>query len=157
MARLAGANVYAGLKDLDVAASVPLVVYSDQAPWLQERLMMMQRDIFEDLAWQHEAYLTAGLEPLEEALARGDIDERTLDAWRHIDSGEPDRVAEAAHLLVYREQHTVLQAEHYDQWPEHAPGLAAMTSRNADSPAPGGEPFADVVEGRVDGEPQLHV
>jgi hypothetical protein len=33
----------------------------EELRWFEERLLIMQRKIFEDLAWQHEAYLQGGI------------------------------------------------------------------------------------------------
>lgn len=146
MGRLAGAPVWAGLEDLTLVDQMP-GVYAAQAPWMERELLQMQRAIFEDLAWQHEAFLAGGVEAMRAAHDRGDIDDRTLLAWQHLDAG---RLAQGTRLLVYREQNDVLQEDHYARWPDHAPHLAAVTSVMAASPIPDGEGFHDIVPPRID-------
>ena len=55
---------------------------------------MMQKEIFDDLAWQHEAYMLGGAALMQDIHRRhpDEIDARTLVAWEDIASGDPDRV-----------------------------------------------------------------
>ena len=45
---------------------------------LSEKLLEMQKDIFFDLAWQHQAYLEGGLPALEAANKRGELSNKLL-------------------------------------------------------------------------------
>lgn len=142
MGRLAGAPVYAALQDLrTIQASRG---FPEQAPWLERKLLVMQQEIFEDLGWQHRAYLTGGIDALRAANRHGRLDAQNLETWEDIASGEPDRVADGNRELLYREQFDVLQ-EHYEEWPEKAPTLSFMTSRTAASPIPEGSSLDEAV------------
>lgn len=150
MGRLAGAPVYAGLQDLrTIQASRG---FPEQAPWLERKLLLMQRAIFYDLGWQHQAYLTGGIDALRTANRHGRLDSRTLQAWQDIASGQPDQVARGNRHLLRREQQDILQ-EHYDEWPEKAPTLSFMTSRTAASPVPEGTSLDEAVPASVEFTP----
>ncbi|MEV4049905.1 hypothetical protein AB0J55_01855 [Amycolatopsis sp. NPDC049688] len=151
MAKLAGGAVYHGLtlaqQQFDVAKwgigqdpGAGLVV--NYAHGLQVVLLRTQRAIFEDLAWQHEAFAQAGA---AELVATGGV---PADAWRDIGSGDPGRVRRGNRELLLREQKTVV-APYYGR-------IRAMKdfdlipdqlSREALSPVPGGKPFREVVPG----------
>ena len=51
----------------------------------------MQKQIFDDLSWQHEAYLWGGIGPIRSVAASEPdaIDPQTLSAWQDIDTGTP--------------------------------------------------------------------
>jgi len=105
-------------------------------------LLATQRAIFEDLAWQHEAFVQAG--PAEPAATAG----AQADAWRDIGSGDPGRIRRGNRELLLREQKTVVAPfygeiramKDFDMIPDRM-------SREALSPIPGGKPFREVVPG----------
>jgi hypothetical protein len=153
MAKLAGAQVHRGLAvtqaTMDAAAmtadQVPTAdVIIGYASMVQVKLLVGQRAIFEDLAWQHQAFVEAGLPALMALSAPG----LPLDAWRDIASGEPGRVRRGNKVLLRREQEVVLAPCYasiraipdFDQIPERM-------SADALSPVPGGKPFREVVPG----------
>jgi hypothetical protein len=153
MAKLAGGAVYQGLKDAQVlidsgklgAGHNFLVgVMIVQASALQKLLLQGQKVIFEDLAWQHEAFVHAGLPELVTAAGAG----VPVDAWRDIGSGDPGRVQRGNRALLRREQEVTLAPMYQairamrdmDQIPEEM-------SKKAQSPIPGGKPFRTVVPG----------
>jgi hypothetical protein len=70
--------------------------------------LTMQRKIFEDQALMHEAYVNEGLTAIKALGAAGVIDTATVQAWEQIDSGEPDLVAQGNRMLLYREQHDII-------------------------------------------------
>jgi hypothetical protein len=151
LAKLAGGEVYRGLTvtqaTIDAAAMT-----ADQVPTadvliayalsVQVKLLAGQRAIFEDLAWQHQAFVEAGLPALEAATGA------LVDAWRDIASGDPARVRRGNHLLLRHEQEVVLAPMYaairdipdFDRIP-------ARMSADALSPVPGGKPFREVVPG----------
>ncbi|WP_410672206.1 hypothetical protein [Amycolatopsis sp. cmx-4-68] len=151
MAKLAGGEVYRGLtvtqSTMDAAAMT-----ADQVPTadvliayalsVQVKLLAGQRAIFEDLAWQHQAFVEAGLPALESATGA------LVDAWRDIASGDPARVRRGNRALLRHEQEVVLAPMYasiraipdFDQIP-------ARMSADALSPIPGGKPFHEVVPG----------
>jgi hypothetical protein len=153
MAKLAGGQVYRGLTitqaSIDAAAmtsdqvpSADVIIY--YAFIVQVKLLIAQRAIFEDLAWQHQAIVEGGLPALVAASAAG----VPVDAWRDIASGDHGRVRRGNRALLRREQEVVLapfyasirDIKDFDQIPE-------QMSANALSPIPGGKPFREVVPG----------
>lgn len=151
MAKLAGGAVYHGMtvaqQQFDTAKwgigqdpSAGLVV--NYAHGLQVVLLATQRAIFEDLAWQHEAFVQAGAPEL--AATSG----APAGAWQNIASGDPARVRRGNHELLLREQRTVVapyygrirDLKDFDLIPD-------QMSREALSPIPDGRPFREVVPG----------
>ncbi|WP_284740172.1 hypothetical protein [Amycolatopsis sp. RTGN1] len=152
MAKLAGAQVYRGLSvtqaTIDAAAmTADQVVSADilisYASSVQVKLLIGQRAIFDDLAWQHQAFVEGGLPALEAAAPAGQVG-----AWRDIASGDPDRVRRGNRALLRHEQEVVLAPSYasirdipdFDQIPKRM-------SAEALSPIPGGKPFREVVPG----------
>jgi hypothetical protein len=178
LAWFAGATVYAGVQDLSVttdalrrasdldgarevlgrlypAARVELLLAGASLPEVVEDLeqveadmMGMQRQIFDDIAWQHVAFREGGLEAMEGVFAVGFIGRREVGVWRDLDRGRPEAVARANRNLAYVEQHDVI-ADDFTRLRTgrgvvgHAFTLA--TSAVAASPVPGGRPFREVV------------
>ena len=74
----------------------------------------MQKHIFEDLAWQHQAYIEGGLTALEYAHASGSA--LPIGAWRNIRPPAMRRGVRAGNrALLRREQEEVLR----DDYPLH--------------------------------------
>jgi hypothetical protein len=164
MGKLAGATVYGGLEDLYVLSQLPrdrlvqiaesgnplaafLVTFgSNEAQWFETKFLTMQKNIFDDLGWQHDAYEHGGIDAIRALAASGTIDPLTLKAWERIDSGVPSQVAAGNEALLRREQFNVIQGM-YDAMRNHNPPegriFTDMLSENARSPIPGGEPFRD--------------
>ena len=113
----------------------------------QNILLQMQKEIFLDLAWQHQAYLEGGLPALEDAYARGEG--VPIEAWRDIASGNPVRVQFGNEALLRREQETILPP--YYKKIRNLPSVGVIPvviSRFfTESPIPGGNKFNDVVPG----------
>ncbi|VVJ17670.1 Uncharacterised protein [Amycolatopsis camponoti] len=149
MAKLAGGAVYHGLmlaqQQFDTAKwgigqdpGAGLIV--NYAHGLQVVLLDTQRAIFEDLAWQHQAFAQAGVAELVATAGA------PADAWRDIASGDPGRVRRGNRELLLREQKTVVapfygrirDMKDFDLIPDRM-------SREALSPVPGGKPFREVV------------
>jgi hypothetical protein len=152
MAKLAGGQVYRGLTvtqaTMDAAAmTADQVVSADiligYASTVQVKLLVGQRAIFDDLAWQHQAFVEGGLPALEAASPAG-----LIDAWRDIASGDPGRVRRGNRALLRREQEVVL-APFYASIRD-IPDFEMIPKRmsaDALSPIPGGKPFREVVPG----------
>ncbi|MFJ9782905.1 hypothetical protein ACIRSS_25215 [Amycolatopsis sp. NPDC101161] len=151
MAKLAGGAVYHGLletqQQFDAAKwgigqdpSAGLIV--NYAHGLQVVLLRTQQAIFEDLAWQHQAFVQAGLPELVATAGA------QADAWRDIASGDAGRVRRGNHELLLREQKTVV-APFYAQIRDMKDFdlIPDQMSREALSPVPGGKPFREVVPG----------
>ena len=79
----------------------------------------MQKDVFEDLSWQHEAYLTGGIDEMEVMLDAGQITAPTFAIWQTIDDaikgGDANLLWQGNTALLQREQQIVL-----------APGYASL-------------------------------
>lgn len=78
----------------------------------ETRVVAMSKHIYQDLIPQHEAYLAGGMAAIDEYRAAGLIDDGTREAWRLVDSGEPDAVVAGNAALLHREQFDVIG----DQW-----------------------------------------
>lgn len=106
LGRLAGAAILSGLD---------LIVQGGESP-ITRRMVRIGKDIFEDLAWQHEAFLA---DPVD-AIALGFLHDRNVSfdssygrAWEQIASGNPANVAAGNRDLLRNEQFTIIQP-HYD-------------------------------------------
>jgi hypothetical protein len=184
MAKLAGGTVYGGLEQSELgkmaaktaataatltpapgaptAAEAAKMAYGE-AHFLQTQLLDMQKKIFEDLAWQHQAYVEGGLPALEAAFKRGEIkEEKIIQAWRDIASGDENRQWRGNTALLRREQEEILSRGYerirtrvtslsISKFPpvslpiDSGKLIAGAMSQMAQSPVPGGRPFADVM------------
>ncbi|MEU8413471.1 hypothetical protein AB0C24_11830 [Amycolatopsis japonica] len=153
LAKLAGAQVYRRLAmtqaSIDATAmtadqitTADLIIFYSQT--VQVQLLVAQRAIFEDLAWQHEAFVVAGPQALE-ATGAARI---PIGAWRDIASGDPGRVRSGNRALALREQRDVLapfyesirDINDFDEIPQRM-------SAEAPPPLPGAKPFREAVPG----------
>jgi hypothetical protein len=119
---------------------------SEEIEWYETRFLGMQREIFDDLAWQHEAYLRGGLPLIREIAARdpSEMFPRDVDAWEDISSGDPDRVATGNRELLLREQERVIQDDYEAMREHHGPVGDVFTyafSTMAENPIPGGQAY----------------
>jgi hypothetical protein len=144
MAKLAGGSVYAGLENLikerpsyglrDIV--VPILIYD------KGKRVQMQKNIFMDMAWQHQAYVEGGLSALGSAYARGDLSAAEYEAWTKIASGDAKQVWAGNHYLLLREQSEILPPDYErinDMWGGGT--IASQISDNTQSPIPGGASF----------------
>ena len=154
MAKLAGAAVYGALLDAQTLLDAgrwtanpyypsPLGFASGYVFSLQVQLLSGQKAIFDDLAWQHQAFVDAGVSEVTALLPPA-----RADAWRDIASGAADRVRRGNKALLRHEQEVIIAPYYaairafkdFDQIP-------AQMSGQAKSPIPGGNPFREVVPG----------
>jgi outer membrane protein OmpA-like peptidoglycan-associated protein len=154
MAKLAGGTVFGGmeqaerLRTMGYVPTLPTLAGGHYyIPRLLERLLLMQQEIFLDLAWQHQSYTERGLDCLEE-WSEESGDEVLIQAWRDIASGETARVQRGNRLLLRREQSMILP-EHYEEIQDLLDfGIVQQAlSRLSESPVPGGRSFTEVVPG----------
>jgi hypothetical protein len=154
MAKLAGGSVYGGLLKMQDERPgwhprdilVPFLVY-DKTKQIQmdkvERIFVeMQKNIFMDLAWQHQAYVEGGLGALASAYNRGDMSAANYEAWVKIATGDANAQWDGNKALLMREQSEVLPPgyeEIRDLWGGGT--IAENISENTASPIPGGAPF----------------
>jgi hypothetical protein len=91
MAKLAGAPVYGGLEDLQVLSQLPrdqLVGLAEagsplagflvqcgtgEARWYEAQFLQMQKNIYQDLGWQHDAYEHGGIDAIRSLAVQGAI------------------------------------------------------------------------------------
>ncbi|MTE13615.1 hypothetical protein [Nocardia aurantiaca] len=95
---------------------------AEDLSWYQTRLMIMQKHIFIDQVPMHEAYAAAGLAGVEEMYRAGVLDENAITAWREIDAGTADGLADAALRMTDREQNQIIA----DQWDLTSQGRGSM-------------------------------
>jgi hypothetical protein len=117
--------------------------------YVETTFLQMQRDIFDDLAWQHVAYDAGGIESIRALREAGEVQAVHLRGWEAIDAGD---VTGGNRLLLHHEQHTVI-GDSYDRIRDRSPITWSLTmgmSVLAHSPVPGGQPFRDVVPYRVE-------
>ena len=80
----------------------------------------MQRQIFLDQGSMHQAYRDGGLDAVTELEQAGLIDRSTLDGWRDIASGDPDRVQRGNEAFLLREQRDIIDDD-YQRMYDHSP------------------------------------
>jgi uncharacterized protein YukE len=120
----------------------------EELEWYEDRFMGMQKEIFDDLAWQHEAFVLGGVGLMRQIHRDNpsEVDSRQLQAWEDIASGDPDRVAEGNTQLLRREQLEIIQDDYDDMRDHHGPVGDVATyafSVMADNPMPGGQAYRD--------------
>ena len=120
----------------------------EELEWYEDRFMGMQKEIFDDLAWQHEAYVLGGVGLMRDIHRNNpsEVDTRQLQAWEDIASGDPDRVAEGNTQLLRREQLEIIQDDYDDMRGHHGPVGDVATyafSVMAENPVPGGQAYRD--------------
>jgi hypothetical protein len=109
-----------------------------------EALMQMGRAIFEDLAWQHEAYLAGGLSEILRVATPGVIDSKDerqrecLGAWRLIDGAD----AFEGNRVLFRREQLYTITDGYAAL-RSLLGVPSIMSVLASSPHPWGQSFYD--------------
>lgn len=167
MAALGGPLFYAGFKDIDAAGDVsPLSgdeldflpnswgIGSDELRGYEGQFLRIQKAIFSDLAWQHEAFALGGAGAIHRAVDKLPASERptvldrdTAGAWDDIDSGDSARIAAGNFKLIEREQGPVIQ-RFYDEMLARPSGetfTGELTGR-AETPIPGSDSYRDFSE-----------
>jgi hypothetical protein len=146
---------------ISTAGSVPGGIASELA-FVERTFLKMQRDIFDDMAWQHLAFATGGLPAVEALHGSGQLSDELARAWRFIGSDDPARVAQGNLLLANHEQRTIIEDD-YDAIRDRSPitwGLTVAMSLAAPSPVPGGTSFRDSVPYEVNvswQSPEVHI
>ncbi len=108
-----------GVEDL---ANLP----EDELRYYETTFLDMQRQIFLDQGSMHQAYRDGGLDAVTELEQAGLIDRATLDGWRDIASGDPDRVQRGNEAFLLREQRDIIDDD-YQRMYDHDPTGPAMT------------------------------
>jgi len=90
-------------------------------------LETMAKEIFRDLAWQHQAYLRGGIGELRAHADQGEIDDTVFfDGWCAIHEG---RVSSGNRVFLDREQRGILQP-YYETFPTWAHGFMSVMARS---------------------------
>ena len=141
MAKMAGGAVWGGLgAAVKGRVLVPGIGADRTSKVLEEQLVQMNRDIFLDMAWQHEAYIHGGMEEMKRLARLGELDPQTLHAWKLIHLGDAGSVAEGNKILLRREQEMILADGYRRLQGLGIPGPMAYLTR---SPVPGGVDFLE--------------
>jgi hypothetical protein len=135
---------------------------SEELEWYEDKFLVMQKSIFDDLAWQHEAYLMGGVTLMQQLRSQNMINSSTLGAWEDIASGDPDAVSRGNTALLRREQFDVIQPYYNEMRDHHGPVGDVATyafSTMAEDPMPGGQAYRDYnpIELSVDLVPDIPV
>jgi len=137
-----------GLPGLPTPVS-PLARMSDQElRFYETTLLQMHREIFQDEAVMHEAYLANGMRGIGELREAGIIDDQTEQAWATIDRGvrEGNRgmIASGNTRLLYREQHDIIQDDYARLYNHPGTGRAFtyMMTTVGEPSIPGAKTFA---------------
>ena len=113
---------------------------------LERALVKMNKEIFEDLGWVHEAYQTGGIEEIRRLAAAGEIDAEVLRAFEDIHQGTAEGNEELVNQgntrLLRREQQQILK-EGYAFLAKM--GIGVVMGWLTKSPIPGGKSFHEVV------------
>jgi hypothetical protein len=161
MAKLAGGSVWGALKDTVKGRIIVPGVGADRTSKLLEGyLLAINKDIFLDLAWQHEAYIQKGIAEMRCLAKTGGLDPTGLQAWEKIDhdasaDASPDDVAavnSGNEMLLRHEQQQIAQPGWLKIKDLGIRGPIAYLSK---SPIPSGKQFLEFVnEGRLDNFPE---
>ena len=121
---------------------------ADEIEWYEDRFLMMQREIFDDLAWQHEAFVLGGAPLMREIGSRypNELLPRDVDTWEDIGSGDPARIQAGNADLLLREQERIIQDDYDAMRDHHGPVGDVFTygfSTMAENPMPGGQAYRD--------------
>ncbi len=104
MAKLAGGLIYAGMQDMHVLRKLtgdarknflrqaypgmpgPLLdalagAGEAEIEYFENKIANMQKQVFRDLGWQHEAYATGGIEEMRRLDAANELPRGMIEAW----------------------------------------------------------------------------
>lgn len=149
-----GARDDPGVKFTNPAAAALGGLGAPELKWYETTFLKMQKAIFTDLAWQHEAYALGGVAAIRHAAttdARA-LRPRDLQAWDDIGSGSPARVTAGNYALVEREQGPVIQPYYDRMFERHGAEGATVTygmTYEARSPIPGGSDYPEFSHPRI--------
>lgn len=145
MANMIGPSFAGGFFDLDSMKTVASAIGSSGTingmdvianmtaadfKFYETSFLSMQKEIFEDQAAMHEAYLIGGVEEIERMKNANLIDGETAGAWRGIDrglaTGDQKMINDGNTLLLHREQMNII-ADDYERMRSHPVTGPAMT------------------------------
>ena len=167
MANMIGPSFAGGFADLDLARDVAqgvlagspllppphagnlavLASLSDaDLAFYESTLLSMQQEIFFDQGSMHQAYVDGGIAEIERMHAAGVIDDNAMQAWYGINSGDPTRVDDGNHRLLWREQNQII-VDDYQTMYNHFPTGPAVTygiTLIGEPTIPGAQTFGEV-------------
>ena len=165
MANMIGPSFAAGFFDLammrdlaqkfegmpGVPAGMNLLAHATDAElrFYETTFLQMQKDIFNDMAMQHEAYLGAGMPGIQQLGDAGVIDAETVQAWEKIDlgtrTGDQSLVQQGNTALLHREQWDVIDRNYqlmHDHFPS-GPAFTYLMTAVGEPSIPGAQSFGD--------------
>ncbi|WP_207841844.1 hypothetical protein [Williamsia soli] len=102
----------------------------EELAYYEQKFLSMQKEIFEDQAPMHEAYLHGGTEEIDRMRRAALIDDKTQVAWHQIsagtEQGHPQLVSEGNKQLLQREQLEIIDDD-YDEMRSRPVTGEAMT------------------------------
>lgn len=118
----------------------------EELAFYEESLLSMQQEIFYDQGAMHEAYRDGGIEEIERMHEAGLVDDNAMDAWQDIASGDPERVDEGNHQLLWREQNQIIVDDYQDMQAHQPGGNAVMYGMTliGEPSVPGARSFPEV-------------
>jgi len=126
---------------------------NEELEWLEIKMLQMQKEIFDDMGWQHMSYELGGIEALRDLDDRLPVDCIDIRPWELIASGDADNVLLGNELLLFREQSQIIQDD-YDVIKSHngPVGWAVTTvlTWSAGSPFEGALPYRDVLNHTIE-------
>jgi hypothetical protein len=140
MAKLAGNAIWNGLMNPPYGGRI-------KSPEAIAEIMTMNKEVFLDLAGLHLAYMYGGIEEIQRLHEAGEIDKSMLEAWKLIDSGDPDKVRKGNEMLLEREQRIVL-ARGYAVLQTLTKFMIPVAGKMGDmavNPIPGGKSFRELM------------
>ena len=150
MAKLAGRAVWTGCEDIQKYGfgisfwKMALRLANE----IERQLLQMNLEVFMDMAWQHEAFLTKGYAELEARYQAGELRKENLEAWYYIAGGIESDIQSAVNLgnemLLLCVSMQIL-----DRGYRVLSGLnmGKIMGAMSKSPVPGGRSFSQAVPG----------
>lgn len=138
----------AGIPGLPVPISPLASMSEEEVRFYETSLLAMQKEIFQDQAVMHEAYLGGGMDAIRELRAAGVIDAQTERAWADIDqghrNGSPDMIHAGNKMLLYREQHDIIQDDYANMYrhPDTGKAFTYLMTTIGEPSIPGAMTFA---------------
>jgi hypothetical protein len=136
MASLIGPAFYAGFQDVAL-----LRLIARDLGFYETTFLTMQKQIFEDQATMHEAFLGGGVDAIAELHDARIVDSATLDAWRQIDAGQTEP---GNRTLLLREQRDIIDRFYVRMLDQPGGGVFTYLLTLAGAPSvPGGRGYPE--------------
>jgi len=119
--------------------------------FIEDKLLSMQKEIFDDIAWQHRAYIEGGISLVDNILANDSEIQRELtneqikrlrDAWQDFNN---NRLVEGVIKMAHHEQRIIIQDDWTEIWDRSKLNKVIVTIMSLVSPSPveNGKSFFD--------------